>query len=69
MDETVPVTFTIPDNTDPVPVYESAGGIPVQVVTVPTLMSDGQRLQAPVPVIDAEGPVWLAVAAVPVAGI
>lgn len=74
MQEKIPVTRTVPDNVDPVHVYEAEGGMPVFESASPVLMSDGVSLVDPTPVRDAGGPRYLdslgnAKDAVPVTGL
>lgn len=58
MPDRMGITFTVPAGVDPVPVYEAEGGIEVFETDDPYLLSDTKTLRAPVPVVDAEGPVW-----------
>ena len=53
------ITFSAPDGVDPLPVYEAEGGVAVIEDDEPYLLSDGITLRAPVPAVDAEGPVYI----------
>lgn len=52
------ITFTVPENVDPLPIYEDEAGFSVIEYDEPHLSSDGKTLFAPVPVVLAEGPIW-----------
>lgn len=52
------IIMTVPDAVDPMPVYDDPAGIAVAVEAGPYLLSDGVSLVDPVPVVDAQGPIW-----------
>ena len=60
MQDSIGVTYLVPDGQEPIPVYEVDGGWPVVVTDEPYLLSDGLCLESPIPVVDAGGPTWLA---------
>lgn len=58
MREPIGITFTGPDQADPVPVFEAEGGVGAVERDGPYLLSDGKSLLDPIPVVDAGGPIW-----------
>lgn len=52
------ITTAIPDDVEPIGVYESDGGIEVFPTDSPYLLEDGGSLLSPVPVIVVDGPVY-----------
>lgn len=59
MSEPIAVTYDVPDNVDPLPVYLAPGGREVYFTDHPVLLSDGVSLMQPIPVVDAGGAVWI----------
>lgn len=56
--EPIGITFIVPDNEDPIGVYESDGGIEVFETDEPYLLSDGKSLVDPMPVRMVDGPIY-----------
>lgn len=56
--EAIGVTTTVPEGQSPVPVYQDNSGLETFETDAPYLLSNGLSLEAPLPVVVSDGPIW-----------